>query len=412
MTNPSGLNGVWRVFSGAPHRMMFALGVVQIVLAMVWWFTELLARSWEMVPLPAAIPSYWGHLFLMLYTVFPCFIFGFVFTAYPRWTRTGPVSRRCYLPTFVLLTGGIVLTYIGLMLSKTVLIAAVTLLLCAWLLVLNEVFRMYRRSEEPERMHERAILLALAAGAVGVGSFLFGLLSRAPFALMLAHAIGLWWFIVPVMLTVSHRMIPFFGSNVLVYPRMVRPTWGLPVMLACAAGHGVLEFAGAGRWLFAVDTPLLTLTLYHTVAWGFFRSFRIRLLAMLHIAFLWLSIAFTFYAVQSLVLLATDTLFFARAPLHALAIGFIAGLALAMVSRVTLGHSGWPLQANDLTWYCFIGINAAALVRVAAELPFLTAKAAALLSAVAASIWIIGLLPWAAQFLPVYFRPRSDGRPG
>lgn len=203
MTNPSDLNGVWRVFSGAPHRIMFALGVAQIVLAMIWWLAELLARFGETVLLPAEIPSYRGHLFLMLYMVFPCFIFGFVFTAYPRWTGTGPVSRRRYLPTFVLLAGGIVLTYIGFMLSKIVLVAAVTLLLCAWLWVFDGVFRMYRRSENPERMHERALLLALAAGAVGLGSFLFGLLSRAPFALMLAHAVGLWWFIVPVTLTVE-----------------------------------------------------------------------------------------------------------------------------------------------------------------------------------------------------------------
>lgn len=193
---------------------------------------------------------------------------------------------------------------------------------------------------------------------------------------------------------------------------MARPAWGLPAMLACAAGHGVLEFTGAGRWLFLVDTPLVALTMYHTVAWGLFRSFHIRLLAMLHIAFLWFSIALALFAVQSLVLMVSGTVLLACAPTHALAIGFITGLTLATVSRVSLGHFGWPLRASDITWYSFIGISLAAIVRVAAELPFARPPLGALLDLVAAVIWLACLIPWAVQYLPIYLRPRPDGRPG
>jgi uncharacterized protein involved in response to NO len=98
-----------------------------------------------------------------------------------------------------------------------------------------------------------------------------------------------------------------------------------------------------------------------------------------------------------------------RAPLHALGLGFFGGMLMAMVTRVTLGHSGRPLALDPLTWRLFLAAQAAAGLRVAAE--FLP-PAAAWLSLAAALTWVAVLLAWAALSLPVYFRPRADGAPG
>ena len=50
-----------------------------------------------------------------------------------------------------------------------------------------------------------------------------------------------------------------------------------------------------------------------------------------------------------------------------LGIGFFTGMVVAMASRVTLGHSGRALEADDLTWYVLLGINIATLLRIVAE---------------------------------------------
>jgi uncharacterized protein involved in response to NO len=88
---------------------------------------------------------------------------------------------------------------------------------------------------------------------------------------------------------------------------------------------------------------------------------------MLHIAFLWLGLGMALYTVQSLALLVTGVDYLGRAPLHALGIGFFTGMVVAMASRVTLGHSGRALEANDLTWYVLFGVNIAAMLRIVAN---------------------------------------------
>jgi uncharacterized protein involved in response to NO len=181
-------------------------------------------------------------------------------------------------------------------------------------------------------------------------------------------------------------------------------------MVICIVAHAAFELAGLPAWRFLADAPLAAAALHHSWVWQFRRSFHARLLAMLHIAFLWLGIAMTLYTAQSLVLLVTGTDYLGRAPLHALGIGFFSGMVVAMVSRVTLGHSGRTLEADDLTWRVLFGVNIAAVLRVAAE--FMPGTASGVLNILAAAIWLASFLLWARLYAPMYLRRRVDGKPG
>lgn len=404
----------WQVFSAAPHRMMLSGGALQLLLVMAFWFAELGYRQVAGASLPTTVPATWVHAILTLYGIFTFFMFGFLLTVYPRWLNTSPVSRGDYAPAFLLLAVGNVLFYIGVFASKLVVALAVALLLAGWAWAYQALVRFYLITLKREREHETILNLALAAGWLGLAGFLAAITFEMPALVAFAHTAGLWLFLVPVLFTVSHRMIPFFSSSALSRFRpyeTVRPRWSLPVMLACCAGHAALELTGLARLTFLVDAPFLFAAAYLTIRWRFIESLPVRMLAMLHIAFLWLSIALALFILQSIALFATGTLILGRAPLHALGIGFFAGLSIAMVTRVTLGHSGNPLVANDLTWYSFLGLNAVAVLRVTAELP-LPATTASLLNLAAAGAWLAVLLPWVAQYLPIYLRPRADGNPG
>ncbi|MEK7222808.1 MAG: NnrS family protein, partial [Pseudomonadota bacterium] len=227
---------------------------------------------------------------------------------------------------------------------------------------------------------------------------------------LLARELGLWLFLVPVVFLVAHRMIPFFSQSALINYIMVRPDWGPPLMFLCAVGHVLLELTGLSAWRFLADAPLALAALHHSWVWQFRRSFHARLLAMLHIAFLWLGLGMALYTVQSLALLVTGVDYLGRAPLHALGIGFFTGMVVAMASRVTLGHSGRALEANDLTWYVLFGVNIAAVLRIVAE--FLPGTAGGILNALAAATWLLSFLLWGWLYAPMYLRPRLDRKPG
>ena len=389
--------------------MMFFAGAVQTVLVMLLWLAELLGRTGLSPPLPLVMASTWVHTFLMLYGLFPFFIFGFLLTVYPRWMGGPVVPAPRYITAFALLAAGMILFYAGLFVSRMVLAVALALQLAGWAVTLHALFTVFRLASK-HGSHERMLNLALAAGMLGIGCFLVGTLFQVPFAFALARELGLWLFMVPVVFLVAHRMIPFFSQSMLIDYSMTRPAWGPPVMLLCVVGHVLFELAGLPAWRFLADAPLAVAALHHSWIWQFRRSFHARLLAMLHIAFLWLAIGMTLYTVQSLMLLATGVDYLGRAPLHALGIGFFTGMVVAMASRVTLGHSGRALEADDLTWYVLLGINIAAVLRILAE--FSSGTVGGILNILAAATWLVSFLLWAWLYAPMYLRPRLDRQAG
>lgn len=398
----------WAVFTAAPHRVLFFAGAAQLIAVMTLWSVELLARA-RGGTLPMVVPAAAAHLFLMVYGLFPFFMLGFLLTVYPRWMAGPVVPRAEYVRLFLLLAAGVLVFYLGLFTHRFVLAAGLLLWLAGWGTATRALLHVYR--EAPHRgPHEQVLNFALFAAPAGAAGYLYALLAGDARGLALAREIGLWLFLVPVVYTVSHRMIPFFSQSALPDYRPVRPPWGLPLVGACALGHVALELAGLSAWRFAFDLPLAAAAWRQTLLWNLRRSFEVRLLAMLHVAFLWLGIAATLYGTQSLWLLLSGSDAFGRAPLHALGVGFLAGMVVAMASRVTLGHSGRPLEADALTWRCFLGVNATAVVRVLAEfLPGAWRDYANLLAALA---WLACLVPWVSRYAPIVLRPRADGKPG
>ena len=389
--------------------MLFFMGAVQLLAVMVVWLAELGARHGDPWPAWSWTLSAWqAHAFLMLYGVFPFFIFGFLFTVYPRWMAGPPVPAARYMTVAGLLAAGWLLFYAGLLSSRVLVAVAVLFIAIGWLTAFFALWQGYRRATT-RGPHERLLNFALLAGVTGVAVFGYGLVTEAALSYPVAREIGLWLFLLPVVFLVSHRMIPFFSQSALVNYMMVRPAWGPPLMLVCTTAHALFESVGLPEWRFVADLPLAAAALQHSYVWQFRRSFHARLLAMLHVAFLWLGIAMSLYALQSLLLLTTGTDFLGRAPLHALGIGFFTGMVVAMASRVTLGHSGRSLIADRLTWAVLLGLNVTAVTRIAAEL---IPAASSLLNIAAAISWLLALVPWAAHYAPMYLRPRADLKPG
>jgi len=401
------------VFSAAPHRMMFFGGAVQLVATLLFWSAELAGRhisGWA--PPPTVIPASFAHAFLMPYTLFPFFMFGFLMTTYPRWMNGTEIPRYRYVTAFVLLAAGTVLFYLGLYLSKNLLTAGVTLLLAGWGAALSALFIVYRQAPATDKRYETVLNFALSAGWTGMLCYLLWLITSQHMFLALSQHVGIWLFLAVVVVTVSHRMIPFFSSSVLENYKIVRPDWSLPVLLIGVIGHLVLSLAELRQWLFVFDLPLAFLGLHHSFSWKFFRSFKVRLLAVLHVAFLWWSIAMLLFSVQSLALLTGIEIILGKAPLHALGIGFISSMTLGMASRVTLGHSGRVLLLDGFTYACFLGITLTALLRIAAEIPLLSERIGFSFNLLAAGAWLLFMGAWVARYAPMTLRPRVDGKAG
>lgn len=400
-----------RVFTAAPHRMMFFTGSAQLVLLMLFWSTEMLGRYtslWE--PLTLTIPATHAHIFLMMFGLFIFFIFGFLMTTYPRWMSQPAIEKRHYAPPFWLLSAAVLLFYAGLFFHRYLIVIGVLLLLAGWGLGCIALFRVYRAARGHDRRYETSLNTALVFGWFAVLLYLSFLLSGQPLLLQGSQTVGIWLFLLPLIVSVCHRMIPFFTSCVLRDYTVVQPMWALPLLWLGVITHAVLERMGVVGWLWLPDLLLAGIAFYHIARWGLLRSFEVRLLAVLHLAFLWFGIAMLLFTLQSAAsLLGTPLL--GLAPLHALTIGFFSSLIIAMVTRVTLGHSGRSLELDRYTWLLFLGINLTALLRIANEIHPL-AQLTPYWNPLAAFGWLLCTALWVGRYAPMYLRPRVDGKPG
>ena len=95
---------------------------------------------------------------------------------------------------------------------------------------------------------------------------------------------------------------------------------------------------------------------------------------------------------------------------HALSVGAIGILTLGMMARVSLGHSGRPIEPVRSVEIAFVLLNVAAAVRVFG--PLLPFGSYTFWVHLSGGLWIICFLIFCRVYLPILSSPRVDGKPG
>lgn len=397
-----------RLLAAAPHRLMFCIGAANVLLAMLWWAAWLIAARWGWWTLPQpAVPAGWLHAVLMQYQVLPSFIFGFLLTVFPRWMNLPALTPRHYVPVGAGLLGGQLFTLLGLTGSSALLIAGALLTLGGWTTgsaLLGRLLLQHRGID----WHAMSCALALGFGLLGLTSwvlFLFGWDARLAYA---AIKIGGFAVLLPIFFTVCHRMIPFFSSVVVPGYRTVRPMWTLAAAWPLLLTHVVLELRHGYAWLWLTDAPLALICAGLLLVWRPRTARLPALLVVLYLGFAWLPLALGLFAGQSAWFAASSEFLLGRAPAHALFIGCFGSLLVAMVTRVTQGHSGRPLVLGGIAALAFALVQLTVVVRIAAEL----VPDAPAWQASAGICWLLAFLPWVLRSSWIYLTPRADGRAG
>lgn len=396
-----------RLLGAAPHRLMFFIGAGNLLLAVAWWAAWLAATRWPALSMPQPQPwAGWLHAFVMQYQVLPSFFFGFLLTTFPKWTGQPDFERWRYVPVGLGLMGGQLATLLGALDWEVGIVVGLLMTIAGWIAGLATLAPLLWR-EQGTTWHARSCFAALLLGLAGLLAWAAFVLGAAPIWAFASIKVGTFGLLLPVYVSVAHRMFPFFASRVAPGYQPWRPLWLLALFWLLAIAHLLLELAHAYAWLWLVDVPLLALAA--TMLWRWWPRGKVAgLLRVLFIGLAWLPITFALYAGQSLAYALTGVYWLGRAPAHALFIGFFGSVLVAMVTRVTQGHSGRPLAMYGVAWFAFVAIQLVAVMRVVAEL----APDALAWQVAAALGWLLAFAPWVAHIGRIYLSPRVDGGPG
>lgn len=405
----------------APHRLGFFLALLVLLAGGAWWAMVQLDRVTGALGLSYDLSPALVHGAVMTFGFIPLFFSGFLFTAGPKWLGVkGPEAAQLLQP-LGLQTIGWLLWVAGAHLHRTVSLVGLAMALWGLAWITHLFWQLIRNGTAADQLHARTVGVAWFIGCMSVAGVLVSVLLDADAVALACVLTGLWGFVVVVYVTVAHRMIPFFTSSAMPGIATWRPFWALGLMLSVAGLEVVTVWvdllgptAGNGMrtWLLLRGTLEVlagSVLLWLAVVWGCMQSLKNKLLAMLHIGFVWLGLALVLGGVAQFVGSSMGTPGLALGQLHALTMGCLASLMLAMVTRVACGHSGRALVADATLWTLFLGLQCVAVLRVAATLPMAVGH---WLLLCAAFIWLAIMAVWGLRLISWFGRLRPDGRAG
>lgn len=377
-------------------RPLFLFGTLFSVIALVLWGLFLTSPTIALQPYGGWL---WWHGHEMLFGFVCAIIVGFLLTAVQNWTGIPGLSGWPLAGLFSVWLLARLLMLFPLLPGVLIAIIDVLFLPLAALVLARPVIA----SRNQRNLVFVPLLLLLAY--TNAGSH-YPIISSQGFALQWTLSTILT--ITLIMSVLGGRVIPFFTANA-TRTEKPQPLMALEVI---AIGSVLLPLLYS---LFTLDIApnngigisFLIAVLAHTLRFARWQSWRTLdnpLLWSLHLAYLFIIAGFallTAYHFGYAIPLTTA--------LHGLTVGGMGLLILAMISRVSLGHTGRMLIVNRWIAISYAVLALAAIARLCA---FFAPAFTIHLHVASIAAWVLGYLIFAVIYWPVLTQPRIDGRPG
>lgn len=341
------------VLLSAGFRPFFLLAALWATLAVPLW----LLVSVGHVNLPSKLPPQIWHTHEMVFGFGAAVVAGFLLTSIPNWTgRPSLQGGRLACLVAIWATGRLAILFSG----QIGAIATAVFDLLFPLVFLAVAAREIIGAGNWRNLPVLGALALLMVANLLTHLDLLGLSETAPFGGRLGIATLLM-----LITLVGGRIIPTFTRNWLVRERPGEPE---PASFG-ALDRFVLGLVGLtlGVWLCLDATAVASwVELAGGIAiavrlarWRGEATFREPLIWILHLGYGWLAIGFFFLALSGFMPDLSKT-----TALHALTVGAIGTMTLAVMTRATLGHTGRPLTAGAGTTVIYGLITLATIARV------------------------------------------------
>lgn len=354
-----------------------------------------------------SIPHVWTdsmvwHAHEMVYGFTAAVIGGFLLTAVPNWTKARPIRAWPLMLLAGLWLAGRVLMHGGGGLPW-VFVAAVDML---FLPVVG-------LSLLPSVVRGRSVRNYVFFLILGLLTFLNGMIHadmNGHAGWLDAHqALRTAIFLVVLMIVIfGGRVVPMFTRNALKVAGMDVTIGTNPLLEKAALGSvGVLvglALIGQAESAMAGWVALLAgiLHMVRMTGWHGHRTLGMPIVWVLHAGYGWIALGLAAYGLALLQFPGLELI-----ALHILTIGGISTMTLAMMSRVSLGHTGHRLNAAKAVVVAYVVLQVAVLVRVAGGLGLMDYM---LSTALSGTMWSVAFGLFSLAYLPILLRPRADGR--
>ena len=393
LSSAASMTAIFKTFLSYAFRPFFLLNGLFAVGVILLWALILHGHGPAFLP---ANPLWHAHEMLVGFAM--AAVAGFSLTAVANWTGRTPVSGPVLLVLVCAWLAGRLAMLLGILLPAW-LVAATDLAFPVLLgfMLAREIVLGHSRRNYPVA----AVVIAMA---IVDGLYHFGTEAGA-WTLARSSLYALLHTILLLVVIIGGRIVPNFTANWLrrrgesVLPRSRPGIDRLAVMATVAVGVSasmtpVSKLTGSLALLAALMHG------WRLAGWRGLATWREPILLVMHVAYLWLPVGY--------LLLGASAYGYGTAgmaSLHALGMGAIGSMILAVMTRVALGHTGRPLHAARLTTLSYVLFTVAVVARIAG--PLFPGQGIALVD-LAAVGWILSFAIFCWVYWPILTGPRTD----
>ncbi|WP_420590253.1 NnrS family protein [Bacterioplanoides sp.] len=407
MPTPSGFS-IWHI----AFRPFFLFASLFVFAALLLW---LLVLSGEVGNFQPYSGWFIWHGHEMVFGFVQAIAVGFLLTASRNWTGQPGVSKRFIQILFIVwLLARLGWLWAGIPAWLLASLDVITPLLAAAGLA-NTLSAGEQASHSDNQSHNWPFVGLLLGLAIFQAIYHYLLYFHSPYIATLQRVAAL--IMMAMTFWVSGRVVPFFTrlrlkTPVVAIPELLKhttmtltwllvPVYLLQALLQQMGIHEIaqlLEYALALCAVLAVTGHLGLLRLFYQR--GVFSE---PMLWSLYLAYLWLMVG---------LLLLALTPWAATPWLHAITMGGLFAMILAMMARISLGHTGRKITALRGMSLVFVAIQCAVVIRLLPDLGLAAVIDHLTAYRLAATLLLVGLATFLYHYLPILLRPRADGKPG
>ncbi|GAA6185253.1 NnrS family protein [Aliiglaciecola sp. NS0011-25] len=381
-------------------RPFFLMGAMLALVSVGYWLLILTGyTAWQLT-----IPATLWHAHEMLFGFAGVVAVGFLLTAAQTWTGVPSISGTPLIwLTFIWLAARFCFFILVPDFANLNLYLVMMLQLIWWLGAIATLANMLFKAKNKNNYPLLAVLVVLCA----LNTFYLALILNHDLQYALATVDTAVLIMTLLIGIVAGRVIPFFTAKGLQLAKQVS-TPKIDIALLYSSILAIALFFISKLFLNDINpalgfTLVAVLHLIRSYFWWNKGVLNVPLLWSLHISYFTLSVGLFLVALS----LSSELIPFQDA-LHLITIGTIGMMILAMMTRVSHGHTGRPLVIPHFMAVAFALVMVAGIIRSLFPL-FIESYLAWQLSAV---LWLVAFLLFLIHCIPILTRPRIDGRRG
>jgi len=404
-----------------PYRPFFFFGTLMAISTGIHWYYFFGSEDIQSLSSTFSRPLVQFHSYQMIYCTFSYFAFGFLLTVFPKWINAKPYTQNfsIFLLSGLLLSE--LLLFFGVRQSYSFYIL-IFLMGITFFSLWGRLFYRYLQSKTQPKIQPLCVLISLFFGGLGavLGGFAL-LFEEQIFLHEFSIQVGLYGYILFLLLSVFLRILPFFTEKVTGKECMTLGIIG-KILIGIILSRLLLVFCDLffpgtvpknEFWIWGLDSGLFFLFLIQFLFWNppscWNKTLKIPILATLYLGFFWL---FAFLFLSFLKIFGgvfwpefqTYLLMHDKDFLHLFTLGCVGTLIISIITRVTRGHGGFPLKLGLMGGLAILFMQGGMGIRVFFPL-FIELEN---YKNSAGLFWTLAFVSWSIGYFPLLFREKKE----